>query len=290
MSATSPEPARPRVAPPARLWSWLLAGLAVAILGTLLLVKVVGSGDGTSAAVTTLTPAPAALLAEVTSVPARVFDDVGVSSPLVPVTPPVLLGVHHADHPTTKAVVVYVGAEYCSFCAAERWPLILALSRFGTFSRLYELDSSPLDYAPDTPSFSFVDTTYTSRFVTFDAYEVRSDVLEPDGEGFEPLMVLPRDVRRLLHQEDPRSVYPFVDLDGRALVPQAELSPETFVAITRDEVAAGLSNPRLPVTEGIVASANYLTAVICASDGERPAAVCTSDGARAADAALGLAG
>ena len=33
--------------------------------------------------------------------------------------------------------VLYVGAEYCPFCAAERWALIVALSKFGSFSKLH---------------------------------------------------------------------------------------------------------------------------------------------------------
>jgi hypothetical protein len=32
--------------------------------------------------------------------------------------------------------MLYIGAEYCPYCAAERWPLVMALSKFGTFSNL----------------------------------------------------------------------------------------------------------------------------------------------------------
>jgi len=32
--------------------------------------------------------------------------------------------------------VVYIGAEYCPYCAVERWPLIVALNRFGTLTNL----------------------------------------------------------------------------------------------------------------------------------------------------------
>jgi Domain of unknown function (DUF929) len=35
-----------------------------------------------------------------------------------------------------KPEVLYTGAGFCPYCAAVRWPLIVALSRFGTFSGL----------------------------------------------------------------------------------------------------------------------------------------------------------
>ena len=35
-----------------------------------------------------------------------------------------------------KPELLYIGAEYCPYCAASRWPLIIALSRFGTFKGL----------------------------------------------------------------------------------------------------------------------------------------------------------
>jgi hypothetical protein len=271
------------------VYTWLLAGVVVALLGTLLLVKVVGSSP-TLPLVTTLTKASPLERAEVTGIPASVFNEVGVDSPLVPVVPPVLVpssslrgGSRQASSTPT---VLFVGTEYCSFCAAERWALIAALSRFGTFGTLYDVESSSIDYAPDTPSFSFDGTSFTSRFVTFHAYEVRSDVLGPDG--YLPLMKLSRSARTLLDRYDPTTRYPFVDLGGEALVLQANLSPETFVGTSRQQVAGDLVDPSNAVTQGIVASANYLTAVICHADGERPGAVCLSAGVAAADLALGL--
>ena len=34
-----------------------------------------------------------------------------------------------------KPLVVFVGAEYCPYCAAERWVMVMWLSRFGTFKQ-----------------------------------------------------------------------------------------------------------------------------------------------------------
>ena len=37
-----------------------------------------------------------------------------------------------------KPGIFYYGAEYCPYCAAERWPVVVALSRFGTWSNLQQ--------------------------------------------------------------------------------------------------------------------------------------------------------
>ena len=41
-----------------------------------------------------------------------------------------------ARHEDGKPRIVYMGAEYCPYCATERWAMVNALSRFGTFSNL----------------------------------------------------------------------------------------------------------------------------------------------------------
>ncbi|MGH9104310.1 MAG: DUF929 family protein [Acidimicrobiales bacterium] len=63
--------------------------------------------------------------------------------------------------------ILFVGAEYCPYCAAERWPLIMALSKFGTFSGLRGTTSSATDVNPSTPTFSFYGSTYTSKYLSF---------------------------------------------------------------------------------------------------------------------------
>ena len=42
--------------------------------------------------------------------------------------------------------------EYCPFCAAQRWAMVSALSRFGTFSGLKTIHSSSSDADPNTPT------------------------------------------------------------------------------------------------------------------------------------------
>src|SRR5215831_18416432 len=87
-----------------------------------------GSNGPTGAALTSL-------VNQTTSVPASVLNQVGDGGGQVTGKPITLNG----GTPLTsggKPEVLYMGAEYCPFCAAERWSMIVALSRFGTFSGL----------------------------------------------------------------------------------------------------------------------------------------------------------
>jgi hypothetical protein len=75
-----------------------------------------------------------------------------------------------------KPTVVFVGGEYCMYCAAERWSLIMALERFGTFSGLtYMASTNPGE--GDYATFSFVGSSYTSQYLSFRPFEAfdRSD-------------------------------------------------------------------------------------------------------------------
>ena len=71
-------------------------------------------------------------------------------------TPPTVV---RASRPLTlngkTPAMLYYGAEYCPFCAAERWAMTAALSRFGTWSGLKITASSHTDSTPATNTFSY---------------------------------------------------------------------------------------------------------------------------------------
>ena len=75
-----------------------------------------------------------------------------------------------------------MGAEYCPYCAAARWAMIVALSRFGTFSGLATVHSAAANGAgqaepdPNTPTWTFVHATYTSKYLTFTPVELQTNI------------------------------------------------------------------------------------------------------------------
>ncbi len=70
-----------------------------------------------------------------------------------------------------KPEVLYLGGEYCPYCAAQRWAMVNALSRFGTFSGLTTTHSSSTDVDPNTPTWTFYKSTYTSNYLVFTPVE-----------------------------------------------------------------------------------------------------------------------
>jgi hypothetical protein len=261
----------------------LLAGgsilAVVAVVITLVLVKTLGSpGQQNPAAgqTATGTALPASVAAEVTSIPAGTLDRVGTGaaapSSVTAVTPgaPLTSG--------GKPEILYVGAEYCPYCATQRWPLAVALSRFGTFSGLRGIHSSSTDVYPSQPTLTFYKSGYTSKYLTFVPVETTAE--DPSV----PLQRLTAAQQAMLsHYDAPPYVpagdagaIPFLDIGNRYLVNGAQYNPQVLQGLTWAQVAAALNDPSSPVAQGADGAANMITAAICKVTGNQPAKVCAS--------------
>jgi hypothetical protein len=231
-------------------------------------------------------PAQASVVKAVTSVPASVADAVGLP-PTTTVVPPT---VKSGQPPLTingKPGAIFIGGEFCPFCAAERWAIIMAFSKFGTFSNLKETTSSPWDTDPSTPTFSFYGSSYTSPYITLDAVEHASN--DHDGVGTSTELVpLTKQEANLWQTYDQSSGFPFLDIGNKALVTSPSYVPTVLAGLDQSDVASKLTNPKDPVTISIVGTANYLTASICAVTGQKPASVCSASIVGKAAKAMGL--
>src|SRR6202167_408998 len=130
----------------------------------------------------------AAVVDKVTTVPASTLNSVGSGSGQVSGKPLATPG--SALTPNGKPEMLYIGAEYCPYCGAERWGMIVALSRFGTFSGLATVHSSSSDVYPNTPSWTFLHSRYTSKYLTFTSVETTTNVPSTASNninGFSPL-------------------------------------------------------------------------------------------------------
>jgi hypothetical protein len=194
-----------------------------------------------------------------------------------------------------KPEVLYVGAEYCPFCAAERWPLIVALSRFGHFAGLKNVQSAPLSVFPGIQSFSFVGSAYSSRYLAFTGVELYSDAVDTEGTFTRIATLTPVQAATVAHYGQrpgtPASpgTFPFVDIGNRMVTSTSGFSPAVLIKQSQGGIAGGLTQSTDPVTEAVVAAANQLTAGICAATGQQPVRVCSSKGVREAAASLGMA-
>ena len=261
--------------------------LVVLVVAALVVVKVSGIGDRTTTQPAATGAAADQVVTAVTSVPAAVLDQVGAGTGVTPpkrVDAPVLT----ADG---KPRVLYVGAEYCPYCAAERWAVVVAMSRFGTYSGLGQTASSAQDVFPSTATLSFHGASFTSPTVAFTGVETESN--EVAGGGYAPLDALsPADEQLFSTYDAPPYVesggsIPFVDIGGTYLVSGASFSPQVLQGLTHAQVAAALSDPTSPVAKGVDGAANVITAAVCATTSQQPATVCGSAGVQAAAKTLG---
>jgi hypothetical protein len=250
------------------------AGIAV-VVGLVLLVLLLRS---TTAAAPS-SAAPSGVTARVTGVPAATFDAVGVPANLVAPhalpeeTPPIEGG--------GKPLVLYVGAEYCPYCAAERWPLAVALSRFGSFTDLGQTESAGIPEAyPHTATLSFHGSSYTSELIAFQGIETATNQLGITGYG--ALDRLTPAQQRLFDTYDAppyvstATAIPFILIGNRYVFNGAQYLPDVLRGHTAEEIAASLQEPSSAITQAVVGSANLLTAAICTLTDQKPEAVCSS--------------
>ncbi len=295
---SSPDPGAAPRRPATSLLAWGTVALVLVIVIVLVVIKITGGPVvPTPTSAPAPTPAPPAVVKAVTSIPASVYDAVGVKSTDAALTPPTLLRGQPDLTSAGKPEIVFVGDEFSPYCAAERWALVAALSRFGTFgTTLDAMQSGSAEVFPGTPTFTFVDTHYRSRYLSALLVEHYGNKKNSAGTAYSVLEPLTAEVKALLTRygrTTPGSaapVVPFVDVANRAIVAGGEFSPAVLQQLGANDIAAGLTDPHAPATQAIVAAANYLSATICEADGEQPSRVCTSTGVRAARRALGLPG
>jgi hypothetical protein len=275
------------------LLSLAAIGAVVVVVVALVVVKLTtDTSSSPSAQPGAASPASRQVVDAVAAIPASVFDKVsagGGTRPPQPIraAPPLTAG--------GKPRVLYVGAEYCPYCAAERWAVVAALSRFGTFHDLGVTTSSSQDVYPSTATLSFHGATYTSKYLSFSGYETQSNKLQ--GSSYAPLDKLPAADKRIFQTYDaPPYVpaqsagsIPFVDLGGRYMISGASYDPGVLKSMNHLQIARALSDPTSPVAQNVDATANLVTAALCNLTHDQPGSVCTSAGVTAAAQKLGEA-
>lgn len=248
----------------------LLAGGAVVVVVAIVVVFVViklnkSPAPATSASGTTL---PASLTRQITSVPAATLATVGSGSALS-YNPKSISAINGSPIGTGKPEVLYVGAEYCPFCATERWAITVALSRFGTFSPLHGIHSagSPEVY-PDTATLTYYGGSYTSKYLTFTAVETQK-------VDHSPLQSLNSQQTSLLEQYTKGSI-PFVYFDGKYALTSVSYNPQVLAGKSWSQIAAALHDPSSAIAQGADGSANLITAAICKLTSGQPTSACSS--------------
>jgi hypothetical protein len=210
-------------------------------------------------------PAAAAIVRAVTTVSPSVIATVGTGNlpdPYRAISGPALTA--HG-----RPQVLYIGGEFCPFCAADRWSLVNALSRFGTFSHLHYMRSA-VDEG-NIATLTFYGSGYSSPYLSFVP-------IENEDRNHHTLQSLTREQQQLLSTLGGNG-YPFVDIAGQYANDASNAYPGGFdqsVLSGKDwsQIASALSNAHDPITQGVIGNANYLTAAICTVTHHQPARAC----------------
>jgi hypothetical protein len=222
-------------------------------------------------------PAPASLVSKVTGVSPKVITDVGAGSVT---NPPTKISGARLVTSDGKPRIVYIGSEYCPYCATERWAMLNALSRFGTFENV-KITSSAKNTAngapevfPGTSTFSFHGSTYKSDYITFEP-------VEQFDNSYKPLDTTSPEHQQLIDTYNKGGSIPFIDFANQYMISGASYKPDVLQGKTRTEIAGELSNASSDVTRGVIGTANVMTATICKVTGNKPADVCSNQAVQA---------
>ncbi len=225
-------------------------------------------------------PVPSAVMTDLTTVPVSVFENVGTGSVKDQ------LSATAANTPMLtsngKPEVIYVGAEYCPFCAAERWGTVVALSRFGTFSGLTLMRSSSSDVYPNTPTLSFRNATYTSKYIVFNATET-------EDRTNQPLATPQADVMTIFTTYNSQGSIPFMSYGNQYVTIGGPFYPTMLADLDWQQVSSQLKDPNSDVAKAVIGSANYQTAAICKLTNNQPGSVCNTTVIQKIEATLPVA-
>jgi hypothetical protein len=270
---------------------YMAGGAIFAVVIVVIVVVLVGvNKKAPTANTSTLTGAAlTSAVTGVTSVPASVLNQVGTGSSQVTSDPIIPLKNAAALTSGGKPEVLYIGAEYCPYCAAERWGMIVALSRFGTFTGLQTIHSAAADGAgnaepnPNTPTWTFANAKYTSKYLTFTSVEMQTNIPDPSNGSYTNLQTPTAAEQAILTKYDAApyvpsadaGAIPFVDFGNKYIISGASYNGALLDGKTYPQIESALKDPTSSIAEGVDGTANYITATICKLTNNQPASACT---------------
>jgi hypothetical protein len=279
---------------------WSAVVLVLVIVAVLVIVKVAGGNGPTTSSHQAVLPASPQLVHEVSSVPASVFNQIGIDIPpaFAGTAPIVIAGQKPLTLDGITPSIVYYGAEFCPYCAAERWAIVVALARFGTWHGLQTTASGLLD--GDFSTFSFRSATLQSRYVHFVPIEACTNKPDPHAvgcNGYGDLQMPTKAEQAVLSKYGSATFvpgntdgisFPYIDIDNRVLFSGSTYEPTILTSLSQVEIAGMLTDPTNLVSKSIVGTANYIAAGVCSGTGGMPSSVCMSPGVRSASKAMKL--
>jgi len=259
--------------------------VVLVIVAVFIVVKLAqGSPSSSGNSSTTGTLLPASVSSQVTGVPAATLDRVGKGA--VPSftrgQPPFTAGSGATLTSGGKPQMLYIGAEFCPYCAATRWSMAVALSRFGTLSPLHGIHSSSTDTDPNTATLTFYKTTYNSNYLNFTPVEVQTV-----SRGALQNPTAAQNAVWAKYEPDPNTRgYPFITFGNKLIMKGPIYDAAVLKGMSWSQIAVALKDPTSPVAQSVLGAANYITGAICKMTNNQPSDVCSSAAVTAVQSGL----
>ena len=250
--------------------NWLIAAVGIAVVVILIVVFVIVGLNSSKPKATSRTPLTDSELSQLTSVPISTL----VEATKMGVTlqaPSALTGA-----PLTKnglPEMLYIGAEFCPICATERWPMIVALSHFGTFSNVSQTSSAALD--GNIPTVSFYGSTFASPELAFTPVETTTN--QPKGNYYEPLQTPTPEQQKLWSTLlNGNLSFPFIDMGGKYMLNTSQFPESVLQGSNFSQILGDVGNNNTTIGKNIDAAAGALVRYLCNVTGDKPADTCSA--------------
>jgi thiol-disulfide isomerase/thioredoxin len=267
-----------------KVLAWGAVAVVIVVVVVFVAINLTKKNQNASASSLPTGAALTKITSQATSVPPSTLDTVGSGTVQQPLTK---LSGQPPLKKNGKPEMVYIGAEYCPFCAAERWAMTVALSRFGTFSNLGVTHSDTADVYPNTNTLSFYKSSYHSKDLVFTPVETtdpnKKTLQQPTAA--QQALLSKYDAPPYVSSQSAGAI-PFIDIGNKYLISGASYSPQVLQNKSWSQIAAALHDPSSPIAKGVDGTANMITAAICKSTGNKPSKVCTSKAVTSAEGKL----
>jgi len=272
-AAEFPAPSRSRAAKRA---SWLRQAAVLAVVTAVVSAGIIFGiaphlGSSTSAGAGSQSgPTVYQLVSRLDPAVVRTVGSGGLADPLKPVS-----GAAPLLDSRQKPLLIFVGAGPCDACAALRWSVVVAVSRFGSFDYLPLMAMPAHGSSPQVASFSFFGAGYRSDLISFAGVETSNTA----GKSLQPLSATGQQLLDALDvppyvPQASAGALPWLDIGNRYVMQGSGYPQDVISGLPWTEVGKRLSRAADPVAQGIIGTANYLTAAICKTTSMQPASVC----------------
>lgn len=247
-----------------RLLAYGSTAVVIAVVAVLVGVGLASTGGGSPRK-----PAPASAVSQMENIPLSTL--IAATTKVTSLNP----AVEAVGGPVSeggKPELLFIGAEFCPVCAAERWPMTIALMKFGTFTNLAQTHSAVQD--GNVGTWSYYGSSYTSSYLTFQPYETEENAPYPNYKTLET----PSQSAKALWTANLGSnlTFPFIDFAGKLVLTTAQYDPAIVEYRNFAYILGSVGRNDSTVGAQIDASAAVFTKYICNMTGDQPTSVCAA--------------